>query len=215
VRGAVYIDAFNLYHAIDDLGLNYLKWCNLWKLGETIMKGHAKPTVKVVWCTAFRRGDQGAKTRHRAVADALRLYGVTPMFGHETLEPQECYRCRHKWDVPREKATDINLALCAYQDAVDNVYDAAFFVTADTDQAATLWFLKNRFPEKKLYSVTPPGRVLSKHLLSLSEGAKLKITERMLDDCVMPQTVGAGAATVWRPREYDPPVGWVHPDDRP
>lgn len=214
MRGAVYIDAFNLYHAVDDLGMNHLKWCNLWKLSETIMKGHAKPIVKVVWCTAYRRGDTGAKARHRIFTDALKVCGVEPKFGHETNEPTECRRCGHRWEISREKATDINLALSVYQDAVDNMFDAAFIVTADTDQAATFAFVKQRFPQKRLYVVTPPGRELSKHLAALADG-KIKITERMLDDCVLPRTVGTGIDTVHRPVEYDPPNGWVHPDDRP
>lgn len=214
MRGAVYIDAFNLYHAIDDLNLNYLKWNNLWKLSETIMKGHAKPLVKVVWCSAFRRGDTGAKARHRKVAEAIKLCGVDIKLGHETMEPSQCPKCGHRWDIPREKATDINLALTAFQDAVDDVYDAAFFVTADTDQVATLNFIRERFPQKKLFVVTPPGRELSKHLFSLADG-KISITERMLDDCVLPLSIGQGTATVFCPYEYEPPAGWVHPDLRP
>lgn len=214
MRGAIYIDGFNLYHAIDDLGLNYLKWNNLWKLGERIMKGHAKPMVKVVWCSAYRRGDAGAKSRHKALHDALALSGVTPLMGHETMEPMQCKECQSWWEIPREKATDINMALAAYQDAVDDIFDAAFFVTADTDQAATLKFIKDRFPKKKLFVVTPPKREPSKHLHAIADG-RVKITERMLDDCVFPLTVGEGVNTVYCPREYEPPTGWVHPDQRP
>lgn len=214
MRGAIYIDGFNLYHAIDDLNLNYLKWNNLWKLGEAVMKGHAKPLVKAVWCSAFRRGDEGAKSRHKALHDALKIEGVTVLMGHETQEPMKCPSCKSWWDVPREKATDINLALAAFQDGIDDIYDAAFFVTADTDQAATFSFLRKRLPHKKLFIVTPPKRDLSKHLFALADG-KVTITERMLDDCVMREKVGEGAATVFRPREYDPPAGWMHPEDRP
>ncbi|MGH6651862.1 MAG: NYN domain-containing protein [Sphingopyxis sp.] len=214
MRGAVYIDAFNLYHAIDDLNLNYLKWCNLWRLSESIMKGHAKPLVKVVWCTAYRSGNTGAKARHRALKLALDHCGVQCEFGHEVMEPAGCRACGANWDIPREKATDINLALAAFQDAVDNVYDAAFIVTADTDQAATFSFIKKRFPTKRLYTVTPPGRQPSKHLTAIADG-KISISERMLDSAVLPFLVGQGAGAVTRPVEYDPPPGYVHPDDRP
>lgn len=119
-----------------------------------------------------------------------------------------------QWEIPREKATDINLALAAYEDAADDIFDTAFIVTADTDQAATFAFIKRRFPAKRLFVVTPPGRALSKHLLALADG-KVQISERMLDDCVIPETIGEGVATVHRPHEYDPPAGWMHPDDRP
>ena len=216
MRGAVYIDAFNLYHAIDDQGaqFNHLKWSNLWLLAETISKGHANPIVKVCWCTAYRRGDTGKKARHRFYVSALEICGVTTLFGHETQEPQSCPGCGEMWETPREKATDINLALSVYEDALDDVYDVAFIVTADTDQAATLAFVKRRFPNKKMVIATPPWRALSKHLLHLADG-KVQITERMLDDCVLPQLVSNGQKAINRPQEYDPPAGWVHPNDRP
>jgi hypothetical protein len=37
---------------------------------------------------------------------------------------------------PTEKATDINLALSVYDDAVQDAMDTAYLLTADTDQAA-------------------------------------------------------------------------------
>jgi hypothetical protein len=178
------------------------------------MRGHAKPLVKVVWCSAYRTGNTGAKARHRAFRLALEQSGVTTKFGHETNEPAECRSCGYQWVIPREKATDINLALAAYQDACDDVYDAAFIVTADTDQAATLACIRHRFPQKKLFVVTPPGRQPSKHLTALADG-NVKITERMLDESAFPASVGAGINTIIRPFEYDPPYDWVHPDDRP
>jgi hypothetical protein len=214
VRGAVYIDAFNLYHAVHGLGQNYLKWCNLWLLSENLMRGHAKPLVKVVWCSAYRTGNTGAKARHRSLKLALEQCGVTTKFGHETNEPAHCRGCGNQWTIPREKATDINLALAAYQDASDDIYDAAFIVTADTDQAATFAFIKERFPNKKLFTVTPPGREPSKYLTALADG-KIKITERMLDDSALPAIVGTGVNAIIRPVEYDPPLGWVHPSLRP
>jgi hypothetical protein len=135
-------------------------------------------------------------------------------FGHETNEPAHCRGCGNQWTIPREKATDINLALAAYQDASDDIYDAAFIVTADTDQAATFAFIKERFPNKKLFTVTPPGREPSKYLTALADG-KIKITERMLDDSALPAIVGTGVNAIIRPVEYDPPLGWVHPSLRP
>jgi len=33
-RTIVYIDGFNLYHALDDLRENHLKWVDLWALSQ-------------------------------------------------------------------------------------------------------------------------------------------------------------------------------------
>ncbi len=37
-RTLTYIDGFNLYHATDDLKEPALKWVDLWKLSETLMR---------------------------------------------------------------------------------------------------------------------------------------------------------------------------------
>ena len=46
-RVSVYIDGFNLYHALDDLGESHLKWLDLWALSQTLVrKNEAVTTVK-------------------------------------------------------------------------------------------------------------------------------------------------------------------------
>ena len=216
MRGAVYVDGFNLYHAINDLGKPHLKWLDLRRLGELIARGHAKTIEKAVFCTAYFPGDFGKKVRHEAYVNALENRDVVVRKGHTSNEPNECKSCGRKWEAPREKATDINLALAAYEDALDNVYDAAFIVTADTDQVATFEAIRRRWPEKQLFAVTPPGRFPSSHLKRFANGGSIKLTEDHIDLCALPHLVEkAGQRTIIRPREYDPPAGWVHPDNRP
>jgi hypothetical protein len=204
VRGAVYIDGFNLYHAIDDLQQPYLKWVDLWSLGRRIIKGTADPLVKVVFCTAYRRGPEGKKSRHRAYLDALSLTGVVIEYGHEVHEPSSCPACGARWETPREKATDINLALRVYEDAHDDLFDVAFIVSADTDQAATFSYLKRRFPTKRFFTVAPPGRVLSQHLYNIANG-KVVLKERDIHNAILPRDVTDGMTVVSRPPEYTPP----------
>jgi hypothetical protein len=217
LRGAIYVDGFNLYHAIDDLNQPYLKWLNLRKLGELVARGHSKSIVRAVFCTAYFPGDHGKRSRHRQYVEALNLVGVETLFGHTTKEPMECAlkTCGYKWDAPREKETDINLALSLYADAVTDVFDVGFLVTADTDQAATLNFMSREFPNKRIIVAVPPGRTPSKHLRDLSS-ATMNLTIDHLDECALPSLVESpGRRSVVRPFEYDPPAGWVHPDDRP
>ncbi|MCP8937832.1 NYN domain-containing protein [Alsobacter sp. SYSU M60028] len=216
MRGAVYYDGFNLYHAIDDLNAPHLKWCNLWKLGELICRGHARTLGKAVFCSAYFPGDHGKKIRHERYVEALTLTGVETILGHTTREPQQCPKpdCSHVWDIVREKATDINLALAIFAGAMDDLYDIAFVVTADTDQVATFQAIRARFPAKKLFSVTPPARHPSKHLRDLADGV-VRLNDDHIDQCVLPGLVQReGKRSVMRPKEYDPPPGWVHPDHR-
>lgn len=215
MRGAFYVDGFNLYHAINDLNQPYLKWVNLWRLAELVAKGHARTIEKVVFCSAFFPGDHGKRVRHEHYIAAQTLAGVETLLGHTTKEPMSCDGCARRWDAPREKETDINVALAVFDDAYQNAFDVAFLVTADTDQAATLRKMRLRFPEKKMITVAPPGREPSKHLRDLSQ-ATIRLTSDHLDQCVFPPIVMRdGMRSVQRPHEYAPPEGWVHPNDRP
>lgn len=217
VRGALYIDGFNLYHAVDELGVPHYKWCNFWKLAELVARGHAQEVTRVVFCTAYFKGDHGKRVRHEALVNAQEIMGVSTKLGHTTTEPMKCKspNCGHKWDQPREKETDINLSLSLFSDACDNVYDVAFLLTADTDQAATISFFRNKFPNKKVINVIPPGRAPSQHLADLSHG-RVKLTANHFDECALPEVIMKdGFKTIYRPPEYAPPEGWVHPDDRP
>ncbi len=215
MRGAIYYDGFNLYHAVDELHQPYLKWCDLRKLGELIARGHARTIERAIFCTAYFPGDHGKRVRHEAYVKALKSSGVETRFGHTTTEPISCNSCDHSWNQPREKETDINLALALFEDACDDLYDVAFLVTADTDQASTVKAFRKRFPDKRIINVVPPGREPSKHLAALCH-AKIKLTARHLDECVLREAVVKdGEKTIYRPREYDPPANYVHPDDRP
>jgi uncharacterized LabA/DUF88 family protein len=202
MRANVYIDGFNLYHAIDDLGQPYLKWLDLQKLSDSIVKGHGR-IQDIIYCTAYRDRDQGKKARHRFYIDALKLVGVEPVFGHEANETLECHACNHKWTVKREKATDINLALRLYQDAERNRFDVAFVISADSDQAATFSFIKARWPDKQLFHVVPPGRDHSKHIKAHADGMKT-LKEKDIHAAIFPRDVTDGTRMVTRPKEYDP-----------
>lgn len=218
-RGALYVDGFNLYHAINDLEAPHLKWLDLSRLAGLIARGHAKTIEEVVFCTAFFPGDTGKRSRHQAYIDALANVGVRTQLGHTTKEPMFCdkekHGCGHKWDAPREKGTDINVALAAYIGAVNGIYDVCFVVSADTDQAATFRAIRRDFPSKRIVTVVPPGRPSSAHLTNLAN-ATLKLTADHIDQCLLPALVAApGKRAVRCPPEYLPPTGWVHPDQRP
>jgi hypothetical protein len=210
----MYVDGFNLYYAISDLKEPFLKWVDLWKLGNVIIPSRSEELVRVVFCSAYT-GAHGKQVRHERYVKALEVVGVTPLMGHYVGEPLACHSCEHEWVKSTEKQTDVNVALSLYDDAYQDVFDHAYLVTADSDQAATARMFKNRFPEKRLTAVCPPGRGHSQHILEHAT-AKITLTKDHLEKAVLPGLVTApGKAAVLRPPEYDPPGWWVHPDQRP
>lgn len=217
-RAAFYIDGFNLYHAIDEMGKGHLKWLNYWLLCEKILNDPSEAVVKVVWCTAKNKKNPAKGERHDRMVTAQRLAGVNIKLGHFVNEDKDCRTCQEKWVHPTEKEGDINVAINLLRDAFRNEYDHAYLVTADTDQAATVRMFMKEFEEKEITIVAPPGRKRSEHLHDISKRT-LQLTEDMLEWAVMPAIIISPQprviSNVRRPEEYAPPEGWVHPTNRP
>ncbi len=211
-RAAFYVDGFNLYHAVADLGEPHLKWLDLWRMAETLAPRQTERVVRVVFCTAYYPGDSRKRWRHDQYLNALRLTGVSCVFGHYIHEDAACRACGHHWSRPSEKQTDINLALSLYHDAMTDGFDVAYLVTADSDQAATARFLSENMPRKKLVTVAPPGRNFSANIARYAS-ARMQLTRDVIAKCLFPPLVldPNGANHGRRPREYDPPAGWNPP----
>jgi len=214
-RAAFYVDGFNLYHAIDNLRQPHLKWLGLRRLAEIILIGRKSHLVRTAFFTAYFPGDGPKGERHRMYVRALRNQGVDVTFGQTMSYTAKCRICSEEWRTQTEKETDINMALAVYSDAVNNRYDDAYLITADTDQAATIKALKRDYPDKRVYIVPPPGRSDASLLEKICDG-KVRIKEKHIDDAVMREMVpcpNGGPAAVM-PLSYSPPAEWMHPDDR-
>ncbi|MEI9412013.1 NYN domain-containing protein [Mesorhizobium salmacidum] len=163
LRSAVYIDGFNLYHAVDNLGVPHLKWVNYDALSKRIIR-RDETLVRVVWCTAVNTKNVAKMLRWREFRNAQLSVGVVCAEGHFVEEPRRCHD-GHDYLHPTEKAGDVNLAIHLISDAHLDRFDVAYLVTADSDQVATAKMFRERFPDKQIISVAPPGRSHSKEIL--------------------------------------------------
>lgn len=206
-RAAVYIDGFNLYHPIKEMGENHLKWCNLWRLSELLCEPNNLTLTKVVLCTAMQIHRPETLGRHRTFNNAQIANGVVVIEGHYIYSDD---LGRHT-----EKQSDINVALSLILDGLDNVYDRAFLISADSDQAATARTFKERLPDKTLAIVAPPDRHPPEKAVSYS-GIGFSIKKEQIESSLLPAYVkGVDGGLFRRPAEYDPPEGWLSPDQRP
>lgn len=216
IRAGLYIDGFNLYHAIDNLQKPFLKWISYWRLGEIIIPSKSQDLVSVVYCTAYYPGSERKQWRHEQFCGAQLAHGVEIARGHYVHDDMECRACGNAWKKPTEKEGDINVAIHLVRDAFLNRIDHAYLLTADSDQAATVRMFREQFPEKQITTVVPPGRDPSEHIRKYANGGKVALNEGHLERCVMPQVVfKPKVANTRRPHEYAPPIDWVHPDQRP
>lgn len=204
IRAAIYIDGFNLYHPIHEMEKQYLKWLNLWKLGEIICEPHKATLVKAVFCTAVPAHLPDSRDRHNTYNAAQRANGVTVVNGHHIHDGE-------KWN---EKQSDINVALHLMLDAIDDIFDIAILLSADSDQAATAKLFRQRFPDKRLLGVAPPNKTVPNKVQPHCF-AHFSLSEATIERCVMGESVQGKTGLINRPEQYAPTGGWMHPDQRP
>jgi len=179
-------DGLNLYHAIDKLRMPCLKWLNIWSLAEHLIPRKSQTLVKVVYCTARKQDDDPEKVkRQREFLTALECYGVTTIWSHFIYGEMNCRGCGREWRDPKEKESDVNLALTLIDDAYQNTFDHAYILTADSDQGSTARMMKTRFPYKQLTSITPPGQEKCKAIMAHT-GLHIGLTAEHLERNLLP-----------------------------
>lgn len=214
-RAAMYVDGFNLYHALNDLGQPHLKWLNLQAVARLLVAGRPEDVVRIVFCTAVPTQSVEKQNRHRLYVRALEGTGVTVFKGHFSEEPRHCRKCGHQWQHPTEKEGDTSLAITVIDDAHRDRFDVAYLVSADGDHAPVARMIRDGFPSKRLVTVAPPNR---QHNFKIRDAAHSKsaITADLVEKCLFGRAVpDENGNMVIRPPAYDPPPGWVAPQDRP
>ena len=94
MRLIAFIDGFNLYHAIHDLGKHHLKWVDLRQVCETYCPRPDLELLDVFYFTAFATWRPASYKRHRDYVAALRSRGVTPVLGRFKEKDRKCFGCR-------------------------------------------------------------------------------------------------------------------------
>jgi hypothetical protein len=200
-RVIVYIDGFNLYHAIDHLRLPHLKWLDLQALAESLVReGEAVKAVK--YFSAFATWLSGNYARHRDYVDANLARGVIAHMAQFKRKPRRCYSCGARWIGHEEKETDVQLAVHMVADALKGEADRLIAITADTDLAPAIRMIAASVPDCEVFVATPPGRLGQCRVLR----PRLELTTGRLARCLLPAAIQVDDdRTITRPPSYDPP----------
>ena len=129
-------------HAVCDPSLN---WLDLPAMGP----GGAAH----VWIAPVSPPGRGLKTAIAAYGRALSCLGVDCRPAPSQGAATECLRCGHGWD-DHSHASELALALAVVEDAMADVWDAAFVFAAPRVVGALASSLGRLFPEKRLARVT-------------------------------------------------------------
>lgn len=207
-RARLYVDGFNLHHAILDLDRPEWLWLDLTALGKAILPRGERLTG-VTWVAAHRPQKRERMTALATYELALRASGVRCLMGHFVVRGDHCHACGHSWMDATEKQSDVNLALAAAADAEAGRVDAAYLLTTDGDHAATARFLSESFPRMRVISVAPPGRGHNRQILRHCH-ARAEVPPDLVARSPLPDRIKSAHGWLvrpdaWRLRDPDPP----------
>lgn len=202
-RVSVYIDGFNLYHAIDESCHRHHKWVDLFALGRSLVRD-GEVLNAVNYYSAYATWLAPQYKRHRTYVAALKHAGVNTVMGKFKKKDVSCKSCGATWEGHEEKESDVRLSIGLVADAFQDIFDRAIVISADSDLVPPIEFVRQTFPKKEVFVVAPPGRMGTGRDL----GPKLEITRGRIGKCLLPESAmdTDGKILFQRPIEYTPPA---------
>ena len=184
----VYIDGFNLYHAIDKLRRPALKWLSLHALAKSFV-GPTEELGQIRYFTAIQNNVPVKADRHRQFIEAQKAYGVDVQLSRFQKTMKICSTRGGGCAFQEEKQTDVKLCAAVLTDAYTGSVTRFVLVTADSDQVPTVEAL--RAMGRHVTIAAPPGRKDVARELGSKADAVLEITEGRLGACLLPRSVYA------------------------
>ena len=134
VRVAAYADGFNLYFGLKAKHQRKYLWLDLQALARSLLLP-GQTLEQVTYFTARVRNDLDSEQRQSDYLDALVDHSplVTIVDGRFQEKHRRCRACGATWTVYEEKETDVNIAAALIEDAMQDRYDTALLISADSD----------------------------------------------------------------------------------
>ncbi|VDS07906.1 6-hydroxy-3-succinoylpyridine 3-monooxygenase HspA [Paracoccus haematequi] len=197
-RTIVYVDGFNLYHALDELRDDSLKWLCLRRLSESFLR-HDEELKQVKYFSAYATWMPDAHARHRDYVQALMAEGVKFVEGNFKKKSLKCRTCSSQYWTHEEKETDVNIAIHLVRDTLQDSYDRAIIISADTDMCSAIDMARQLSGTKQVDVIAPPGRFARSRSLK----PLLEIQKGRLKKCRLNETYDLGKGkTVSAPVKY-------------
>jgi len=202
-RVAVYIDGFNLYHAIDESCKRHHKWVDLFALSTSLLRD-GETLSAVNYYSAYATWLPAQYKRHRTYVAALKHVGVNAVMGKFKKKDLSCKHCKGQWTGHEEKESDVRLSIGLVADAFQDNFDRAIVISADSDLVPPIDFVRATFKNKEVFVAAPPGRMS----IGRDLHPKLEITRGRIGKCLLPLTAvdAQGSVLFERPIEYAPPA---------
>lgn len=196
----VYIEGFNLYHGLKDgLGRKYL-WLNPEAVANRLLQP-GQTLVKVKYFTAALRNKPGSQQNQHFYLGALNVgTRVEVHLGRFQEKSTSCRNCGSIWRTYEEKETDVSIAVALLEDAVNDLFDTALIVSADSDLCPAVRALRRLRPAKRVVAVFPPRRRSDD--LRKAVHASLRLGDAIIRQSQFPNCVSDGVVNYYRPATW-------------
>ena len=183
----VFIDGFNLYHAINAFRKYHrYKWLDLSKLASLYITKNEK-IVDILYFTALATWNQDKVKKHKLFIRANELNGVRVIYGEFKKRDKFCNLCKKKYQTFEEKQTDVNIALQLFKLSIENKYDKAIIISGDSDLIPSINAVRNTFPNKQIGILIPIGRRAEE--LKQASDFYMKMKEKHLASAIFEQKI--------------------------
>lgn len=201
-----------MYHALSELKQPHLKWLNLMKLANYLIKRNTQTIVGVRYFSAFaehfNRTDKiDSLMRHRAYVRALEAKGVDCIMGNfakrDRIYKGKGYKAQ--WRRYEEKQTDVGIGVHLINDAHLGRFDRAFMLSLDTDMLPVLKLMKSERPHQPVIVYAPPHRAHHRDIQALASGVESIKVSQIERSLFGPTVSKHGCIVARRPAAYKPP----------
>ena len=164
-RAIFYYDGFNFYKGLREVGWKDCYWLDLYQFSKNILekyKWYEITHIHYFTCRPFNRG----KTLRQGIwlnTNEKLHPEIEVHYGKKESEKIKCTnpRCNRIIQIPREKETDVNIAVNMMYDCIKENCDVSVLVSGDNDYVPILRYIKNHHPKQRIHNVYPPYRNLS------------------------------------------------------
>ena len=199
-RVAIFIDGFNLYHALNDVpAYHKYKWLNLEKFSKCFISSKDSIT-DIFYFTSYITWNPEKLAKHQIYVKALQLVGVKPIFGAFRMKDSTCRICHKHYQIPEEKQTDVNIAITLFQTATTDTWDTAIIISGDSDLIPAIKAIKKTFPTKQIGVVIPISR-RAEELKQITDFHK-KVKQKHLQTCQFEDVITIDDTVLRRPPSW-------------
>ena len=199
-RYCFYIDGFNVYYALQELpAYHKYKWLNYRRLAEAVIRSKDRITG-IFYFTAFVRWKPLNVRRHEEYIKILRWAGVETIQGRFMTKDIKCHRCQQYCTTHEEKRTDVNIACKILTDAINNLFDKAVIISADSDLLPVIKAVEKIAPEKEIGVMFPIGR--TNYELRQNASFRIWMSQKLLQESQFPEQVRIGSTVIARPTDW-------------